>query len=54
VDKLNMLLTGNTLSPASRSIIINAVGQVSANSPSDRVKMALMLFEIAPDYKVQK
>ena len=54
VDKLDMLLTGKTLSAASRSIIINAVGQVSANTPTDRVKMALMLFEIAPDYKVQK
>ena len=54
VDKLDMLLTGNTLSAASRNIIINAVGKVSASKPTDRVKMALMLFEIAPDYKVQK
>ena len=54
VDKLDMLLTGSTLSPASRTIIINAVGKVSVNNPTDRVKMALMLFEIAPDYKVQK
>jgi hypothetical protein len=54
VDKLSLLLTGSTLSPASRSIIITAVGKVSASNPTDRVKMALMLFEIAPDYKVQK
>ena len=54
VDKLNLLLTGSRLSPASRTIIVDAVGRVSSSQPADRVKMALMLFEIAPDYKVQK
>ena len=54
VDKLSLLLTGSTLSPASRTVIVDAVGKVSSSTPKDRVKMALMLFEIAPDYKVQK
>ena len=54
VDKLSLLLTGSRLSAASRTIIVDAVGRVSVNSPKDRVKMAIMLFEIAPDYKVQK
>jgi uncharacterized protein (DUF1800 family) len=54
VDKLSLLLTGSRLSPASRTIIVDAVGRVSSSQPKDRVKMALMLFEIAPDYKVQK
>lgn len=54
VDKLSLLLTGSRLSTASRTIIVDAVGRVSVNSPKDRVKMAIMLFEIAPDYKVQK
>jgi hypothetical protein len=30
------------------------VGKVPSSQPKDRVKMALMLFQIAPDYKVQK
>lgn len=54
VDKLALLLTGGQLSAASRAIIVDAVGKVSSSQPKDRVKMALMLFEIAPDYKVQK
>ena len=54
VDKLSLLLTGNQLSSASRTITVNAVGKVSSTQPKDRVKMALMLFETAPDYKVQK
>jgi len=54
VDKLSTLLTGGTLSSASRTIIIDAVTKVSSTKPTDRVKMAIMLFEIAPDYKVQK
>jgi uncharacterized protein (DUF1800 family) len=54
VDKMSWLLTGNTLSSTSRTIIIDAVTKVSATKPTDRVKMAIMLFMIAPDYKVQK
>jgi uncharacterized protein (DUF1800 family) len=54
VDKMSLLLTGGTLSSASRTIIVDAVTKVSATKPTDRVKMAIMLFMIAPDYKVQK
>jgi uncharacterized protein (DUF1800 family) len=54
VDKLSLVLTGSRLSTASRAIIVDAVGKVSSSQPKDRVKMALMLFQIAPDYKVQK
>ncbi len=54
VDKLSLLLTASTLSTQSRSIIIDAVTRVPASRKTDRVKMALMLFEIAPDYKVQR
>lgn len=54
VDKLDLLLTSGTLSPAARTTIINAVTAVSATKPADRFLMALMLFEISPDYKIQK
>lgn len=54
VDNLSNLLTGGMLSTASRTIIIDAVGKVPSNQPTNRVKMAIMLFQIAPDYKVQK
>jgi uncharacterized protein (DUF1800 family) len=54
VDKMSLLLTGGTLSSASRTIIVDAVTKVSSSKPTDRVKMAIMLFMIAPDYKVQK
>ena len=54
VDKFDLLLTYKTLSPQARTIIIDAVNQVPANERRERVKMALMLFEIAPDYKIQR
>lgn len=54
VDKMSLLLTGGTLSTTSRNIIVDAVSKVSSTKPTDRVKMAIMLFMIAPDYKVQK
>lgn len=54
VDKLDLLLTSGTLSPEARSTIVNAVSLVPANDPGERFKMALMLFQGAPDYMVQK
>jgi uncharacterized protein (DUF1800 family) len=57
VDKMNLVLTSNMLSPEARTTIINAVTATSnsgANGPENRFIMALMLFEISPDYKVQK
>jgi len=54
VDRLNLVLTSNTLSPETRTNIINAVTNVSASRPKDRFVLALMLFEISPDYLIQK
>lgn len=54
VDKFDLLLTYKTLSPQARTIIVDAVNRVPANERKERVKMALMLFEIAPDYKIQR
>lgn len=54
VDRLNLVLTSNTLSAETRTSIINAVTNVSASKPKDRFLLALMLFEISPDYLIQK
>jgi uncharacterized protein (DUF1800 family) len=55
VDRLNLIMTGNTLSPEARSTMITAVTNVGgSNQARDRFVMALMLFEISPDYLIQK
>jgi len=56
VDKLNLILTSNTLSPEARTSMITAVTNVPAgtNQARDRFRMAIMLFEISPDYLIQK
>ena len=56
VDKLNLIMTSNTLSAESRTNIITAVTNVPAgtNQARDRFRMAIMLFEISPDYLIQK
>ena len=56
VDKLNLIMTSNTLSAESRTSIITAVTNVPAgtNQARDRFRMAIMLFEISPDYLIQK
>ncbi len=54
VNKLDLLLTAQSLSPESRSAITDAVNRVPATDTEGRVKMAIMLFLVAPDYKIQK
>jgi uncharacterized protein (DUF1800 family) len=56
VDKLNLIMTGNTMTPEARNTIITAVTNVPAgtNQARDRFVMALMLFQISPDYLIQK
>lgn len=56
VDKLDLIMTGKTLSAEARTTMITAVTNVpaGANQSRDRFTMALMLFQISPDYLVQK
>jgi uncharacterized protein (DUF1800 family) len=54
VGKLDLLMTAQTLSPESRNAIVDAVNRVPASETEERVKMAIMLVLIAPDYKIQK
>ena len=56
VDKLNLIMTSNTLSAEARTSMITAVTNVPAgtNQARDRFRMAIMLFEISPDYLIQK
>lgn len=56
VDKLSLIMTSNTLSPEARTTMITAVTNVPAgtNQARDRFRMAIMLFQISPDYLIQK
>ncbi len=52
VERLNLILTGGLLSDTTKANIINAVESVSGNG--DKVKVALYLVFIAPEYAIQK
>lgn len=56
VDRLSLIMTSNTLSPEARTTMITAVTNVPAggNQARDRFRMAIMLFQISPDYLIQK
>jgi hypothetical protein len=51
VDRLDILLTSGTLSAATRQVIEDIVAQVP--DPDIRVKLAVYLFHISPDYTVR-
>jgi uncharacterized protein (DUF1800 family) len=57
VDHVNLMLTANTMSTATRDSIRAAVGSVSAtatNSAANRVNLALFMTMTSPDFLVQK
>jgi len=53
VDRLNILLAGGTASSATLDIISTLI-DVEGIAPADRVKLALYLLLISPDYIIQK
>lgn len=52
VERMNLILTGGLFSEDSKTSIINAVEQLS--DPVERVKAALFLSFISPEYSIQK
>jgi uncharacterized protein (DUF1800 family) len=57
VNKLDLLLTSNTMSAEAKTSIINSITPINAstdNGKKERFTKALMFFQISPDYQVQK
>lgn len=52
VERLNLILTGGLFSDATKTAIVNAVEQRS--DPVERVRIALFLAFISPEYSIQK
>jgi uncharacterized protein (DUF1800 family) len=54
VDHLNTLLMAGNMSPAMRTILINAVNQIPANNPTERARTAIYLTINSPEFTVDK
>ena len=54
VDHLNNLLMAGNMSPAMRTILINAVTQIPANNPTERARTAIYLVINSPEFTVDK
>lgn len=54
VDHLNALLMNGAMSFDMRSTIINAVNQIAASNPLERVRTAVYLVVNSPDFSVEK
>ena len=53
-DRINLLFFNGMMSPATRATMVNAVGGIAATKPTDRVKTALLLVALSPEYVIQK
>lgn len=54
VDYLNRLLMAETMSSAMRTTLINAITQISASNPTERVRTAIYLVINSPEFVVEK
>jgi hypothetical protein len=54
VDHLNSLLMANSMSPAMRSILINAITQIPASNLAERAKTAVYLVINSPEFTIDK
>ncbi|MDQ6810042.1 MAG: DUF1800 family protein [Verrucomicrobiota bacterium] len=54
VNHLNSLLMAGGMSPAMQTTLINAVNQIPATNPAERVKTALYLVVNSPEFVIEK
>ncbi len=54
VDRLNILLAAGQLSTKSKSVIVNAINQIDDREAMDRLRLAISLIMIAPEYAFLK
>ena len=53
VDQLNLVFTANSMSAATRATLAKAVNAIPASDRAERVRVALTLLMVAPDFVVQ-
>ncbi|MGZ5538174.1 MAG: DUF1800 family protein, partial [Chthoniobacterales bacterium] len=54
VDHLNSLLLAGTMSSDMRNILINAVGQIPSNNPTERARTAIYLVINSPEFAIER
>lgn len=54
IDHVNLMMTYNTMSTETRTAIRTAVNSVNANSPNNRVNLAVFMTMMSPEFLVQK
>jgi hypothetical protein len=54
VERLDTLLMASSMSPGMRNILVNAINQIPASNPTERVRTALYLVVNSPEFAVEK
>jgi hypothetical protein len=54
MDRLNLLLTAGRMTPTTRQIIIDAITEVPVSDAASRVRLAITMTMISPEFIVQK
>ena len=53
VDQLSLVFTANSMSAATRATLTKAINAIPATDPDERIRAALTLLMVAPDFVVQ-
>jgi uncharacterized protein (DUF1800 family) len=54
IDRIDTLFANQSLSPATRSAMMRAINSIDAKSKTERIRTALILISIAPEFVIQK
>lgn len=54
IDHLDALLLASSMSPEMRNVLVNAINQIPASNPTERVKSALYLGVNSPEFSTEK
>jgi uncharacterized protein (DUF1800 family) len=54
IDRINLLFMNQSITPATRTSMMRAINSIDVKSKTERVKAALILASIAPEFVIQK
>jgi uncharacterized protein (DUF1800 family) len=54
IDRINLLFMNQSMTPATRTSMMRAINSIDVKSKTERVKSALILAAIAPEFVIQK
>jgi hypothetical protein len=54
IDKINLIFMNQSITPATRTSMMRAINSIDVKSKTERIRAALILTAVAPEFVIQK